>query len=100
MIDEEVGDLISQLKVWMKDEDRTEAYLAKKLGISKQRLNGWMLGTSRPNLEASSKSRSFYGKTGWERNDTGRNDRLIRSNSVPALHDCDREWRAVSCSSR
>jgi transcriptional regulator with XRE-family HTH domain len=62
MIDEEVGDLISQLKVWMKDEDRTEAYLAKKLGISKQRLNGWMLGTSRPNLEAFLQIKEFLRK--------------------------------------
>jgi DNA-binding XRE family transcriptional regulator len=66
MADQEINDTINELKAWIKEEDRTEAYLARKLGVSPQRLHQWMNGETHPNLKAWLKIKEFLRKN-WRR---------------------------------
>ena len=62
MVDKEIADALNDLKAWISEEERTEAYLAKKLGVSPQRLNQWMKGETHPNLKAWLKIKEFLRK--------------------------------------
>lgn len=62
MPNEEVDALIEQLRQRIRLRGLSEASVARKLDISRQRLNQWMHGEARPNLEAYLKIKEFLGR--------------------------------------
>jgi transcriptional regulator with XRE-family HTH domain len=56
---DEIDALVDALRTWIREKDRSEASVAKKLGVSRQRLNLWMHGEARPTAEAYLKIKAF-----------------------------------------
>src|ERR1700693_100121 len=54
---------IAKLKEWVADEHGRQTRLAGELGTSRQRVNGWFLGTPQPTLAMWIKIRAFLQKT-------------------------------------
>jgi transcriptional regulator with XRE-family HTH domain len=59
MPEDEISAVLTQLKAWLVEKKLTEADLARMLGVSRQRLNQWMRGDARPNLQAWLKIKQF-----------------------------------------
>ena len=59
MPDDEIEALLAELKAWLSEKGLTQADLARMLGVSRQRLNQWMRGDAKPNLQAWLKIKQF-----------------------------------------
>jgi predicted XRE-type DNA-binding protein len=59
MTDNEIDELINELKAWVEQTGVKQATLARMLGINRQRLNDWFMGKTKPNLAAWLKIKSF-----------------------------------------
>jgi DNA-binding phage protein len=62
MIDEQIEDALKQLEAWIKEHERTEAFLARKLGVSRSRLNALLKRKGRPNMGTWEKIQAFLRK--------------------------------------
>src|ERR1700730_14459440 len=62
MTDDEIQRVINELKEWAGEEYGGQAELARKLGVSRQRVNDWLTGKRTPELNAWLKIQTFLRK--------------------------------------
>ena len=62
MSDKEIHDLINELKAWVNESNVNQADLARMLGETRQRVNDWFIGKTKPTLEAWLKIQMFLRK--------------------------------------
>jgi len=58
----EIHDLINELKAWVNESNVNQADLARMLGVTRQRVNDWFIGKTKPTLEAWLKIQMFLRK--------------------------------------